>query len=154
MEACPLLPAAAILIATTAGTSITATSTSARFRSVPAFPTIRTAGACGSYPGSEPGQHVTGTAATFEEAREGFEAAWQVYLARRTEADFQAWRGERAWQTQKRAMWERGELLPSQKPNSRMRCACGETFDSHLPAHTLIHVPHITAPQQLDGIRR
>jgi hypothetical protein len=28
-------------------------------------------------------------------------------------------------------LWEAGERLPSQQPNSVMRCACGETFDSH-----------------------
>lgn len=45
-------------------------------------------------------------------------------------------------------MWERGEKLPSQTPNSLMRCACGETFDSHRLEHNLIHVPHITASQR------
>ena len=49
-------------------------------------------------------------------------------------------------------MWERGELLPSQRPNSLMHCACGERFDSQLLAHTLIHVPHITAAQRVDRI--
>jgi hypothetical protein len=47
---------------------------------------------CGFYPGSHPGECTTGAAATFGDARAGFEAAWRVFLARRTEADFQAWR--------------------------------------------------------------
>jgi hypothetical protein len=42
-------------------------------------------------------------------------------------------------------MWKAGELLPSQKPDSMMRCPCGETFDSHQLEHNLVHVPHITA---------
>jgi len=37
------------------------------------------------------GEHQDGTAASFEEARADFEEAWQVFLAKRTEADFQAW---------------------------------------------------------------
>jgi len=95
-----------------------------------------------------------GTAATFEQARADFEIEWRRFSARRTPADYQAWRDQRDWTDRKYAMWERGERVPSQKPNFLMRCACGETFDSHRLAHTLIHVPHITAAQQRDGIRR
>jgi hypothetical protein len=51
-------------------------------------------------------------------------------------------------------MWEAGEKLPSQQPNSLMRCPCGEVFDSHRIESTVIHVPHITAAQAADGIRR
>jgi hypothetical protein len=47
--------------------------------------------ACGFYPGSHPGEHRHGTAATFDQARADFEEAWQVFLANRTEADFQEW---------------------------------------------------------------
>lgn len=101
--------------------------------------------ACGFYPGCEPGEHTNGTAETFDQARAGFEDAWKVFLAKRTPADFQAWRDQRDWTERKYDMWARGERLPSQKPNSMMRCACGEMFDSHRLEHTLIHVPHITA---------
>ena len=38
--------------------------------------------------------------------------------------------------------------LPSQKPNSLMRCPCGQVFDSHKLEHSLIHVPHITAARR------
>jgi hypothetical protein len=41
-------------------------------------------------------------------------------------------------------MWERGEKLPSQRPNTMICCLCGRTFDSHR-LETLIHVPRITA---------
>jgi hypothetical protein len=100
---------------------------------------------CGFYPGSRPGECQHGTAASFDEARRDFEAAWRVFLSKRTEADFQAWRDERDWTARKYAMWEAGERLPSQKPSSLMKCPCGETFDSHRLEHTLIHVPHISA---------
>jgi hypothetical protein len=36
-------------------------------------------------------------------------------------------------------MWARGEKLPSQLPNSMMRCPCGERFDSHDPAESYVH---------------
>jgi hypothetical protein len=109
---------------------------------------------CGFYPGSEPGEYTNGTGETFEQAREEFEAAWLVFLSHRREADFQAWRNDRDWHARKYAMWQRGERLPSQEPSSLMRCACGETFDSHRLEQNLIHVPHITAAKATDGIRR
>jgi hypothetical protein len=52
------------------------------------------------------------------------------------------------------AMWERGELLPSQKPNSWMGCPCGERFDSHDPAGSYVHRRHIYTAQAVDGMRR
>jgi hypothetical protein len=105
---------------------------------------------CGFYPGTE----RYGSAETFEAARIEFEAAWRILLARCTESDFQTWRNDRDWHERKHAMWERGEKMPSQKPNSLMRCACGMTFDSHRPEDNLIHAPHIYASQQRDGVRR
>ena len=62
------------------------------------------------------------TAASFEEAGADFEEAWQVFLAKRTEADFQAWRDQQDWTARKYAMWQAGwqaaEKLPSQKPST------------------------------------
>ena len=69
---------------------------------------------CGFYPGSHPGEIQSGTSATFDEARAGFGSAWKIFLSNRTEADFQAWRHQRDQTDRKYAMWERGELLPSQ----------------------------------------
>jgi hypothetical protein len=100
---------------------------------------------CGFYPGSHPRDHTSGTAETFDQARERFEAAWRVFLAKLTEADFQARRDQQEWTERKRAMWKGGERLPSQKPNSLMTCPCGQIFDSHRLADTIVHVPHITA---------
>ena len=37
--------------------------------------------------------------------------------------------------------------MPSQMPNSLMRCPCGKVFDSHRLDNTVIHVPHITAAE-------
>jgi hypothetical protein len=66
---------------------------------------------CGFYPGSHPGEHLYGTAATFEQARADFEAAWKVFLAERTEADFQAWRDQEAWTREKYRRFDRGERM-------------------------------------------
>ena len=68
---------------------------------------------CGFYPGSRPGECTNGTAADFEEARADFEAAWRVFLAKRTEADFQAWREQQAWTAEKYRRFDRGERMPA-----------------------------------------
>ncbi|WP_456638532.1 hypothetical protein [Bradyrhizobium sp. USDA 10063] len=103
---------------------------------------------CGFYPGSNPGDGASGTAATFVSARAAFEAAWAIFLLKRTEADFEAWRRQHDWTARKYAAWARGENLPSQRPNSVMRCACGAAFDSHDPAESYDHRRHIYAAQQ------
>lgn len=61
---------------------------------------------CGFYPGSRPGECTTGTAATFDQARAAFLAGWTVFLSKRTDADFEAWREERDWTSRKYAAWE------------------------------------------------
>ncbi|WMT78749.1 hypothetical protein [Bradyrhizobium sp. Ash2021] len=77
---------------------------------------------CGFYPGSEPGEYLDGTVATFDQTRAEFEDAWRVFSAKRTEADYQAWRDQRDWTARKYAMWERGERFPSQiKVQTRSR---------------------------------
>ena len=106
---------------------------------------------CGFYPGSRPGECTIGTAATFDQARADFERAWKIFLSKRTEADFQAWRDQRDWTERKYALWDAGKKLepPSYgpgKPCSRFRrCPCGDVFDMHGPDEVLVHVPHITA---------
>jgi hypothetical protein len=87
-------------------------------------------------------------------ARADFEAAWRAILPTLTHADFQAWRLQRVWTERKYAMWERGKLLPSQKPSSMMRCPCGTTFDSYDPSGSYVHRQHIYAKQATDEIRR
>jgi hypothetical protein len=80
---------------------------------------------CGFYPGSRPGEITSGSAATFDQARAEFEAAWSVFLAKRTEADFEAWRFQRDSTAWKYAMWDAGLKLPTQTQAGRSRCFCG-----------------------------
>ena len=67
---------------------------------------------CGFYPGSHPGECTHGAAATLDQAKADFEAAWRVFLARRTEADSQEWRDHRDWTAQKYRRFDRGERMP------------------------------------------
>jgi hypothetical protein len=67
---------------------------------------------CGFYPGSRPGECTSGTTATFQAAREAFEAAWCVFLSNRSEADFQAWRDQQAWAAEKYRRFDRGQRMP------------------------------------------
>jgi len=45
-----------------------------------------------------------------------FETAWHVFLAKRAEADFQAWRDQRDWTERKYAAWDAGERTLEQIP--------------------------------------
>jgi hypothetical protein len=109
---------------------------------------------CGFYPGMEPGTHRNGIAATFEDARAAFEAAWQAILPKLTGAQFDEYRYSVASKAEIRAMRARGKKLPTELPNSFMRCVCGVKFDSHKPEESYEHRAHIYAAQALDGIRR
>jgi hypothetical protein len=79
---------------------------------------------CGFYPGSEPGDHRSGVAETFDEARTGFEAAWQKLSATWSEADYEARRRERDWTAWKDCMHRLALPLPTQRPNGIARCFC------------------------------
>ena len=81
----------------------------------------------GFFPKSErPGEIRSGTAATFEQAREAFGRAWQQdYLPTCTEQDFLAYRRRRAFEAWKHAMWAAPALLPTQTSDGRSRCFCG-----------------------------
>jgi hypothetical protein len=83
---------------------------------------------CGFYPGCNPGEHTNGTAETFDQARADFEAAWMVFLSKRTEADFQEYRRQRALTAWKYKMWDTGCRMPTQETSGRSRCFCGETI--------------------------
>jgi hypothetical protein len=67
---------------------------------------------CGFYPGSHPGEQQSGTAASFAEAGADFESAWRVFLSKRAEADFKAWRDQRDWTAEKYRRFDRGERMP------------------------------------------
>ena len=84
---------------------------------------------CGFHPGSDVKDHARGTAATFDQARADFEAAWRVFLPKCTEEGFQDWRRQRASTEWKYAMWEAGCRMPTQAVDGRTRCFCGEPID-------------------------
>ena len=84
---------------------------------------------CGFYPRSHHLEHHDGTAETFQQARAGFEAAWQDYMPGCTEADFTGYRRQRDWTAWKYAMWDAGMKLPTQLPDGRARCFCGTPID-------------------------
>jgi hypothetical protein len=99
---------------------------------------------CGFYPGSHPGEYQSGTAATFDQARADFEAAWRVFLSKRTEADFDEYRKHRAWTAWKYAMWDSGCKLPTQLASGRSRCFCGAVIDIKGTSQH-VHVAHMEA---------
>jgi hypothetical protein len=141
--------------------SITVTCTSARSRSALACRTTKTRGSgiAGSIL-SHPGEHQSGTAASLGEARADFERAWDVFLSKRAEADFKAWRDDRDWSARKYALWDAGKRLepPScgpGKPAHRFRkCPCGDVFDMYGPEEVFVHVPHIAATEAVLSARR
>jgi hypothetical protein len=57
------------------------------------------------------GECASGTAATFDLARTDFGRAWEVFLSKRIEADFQAWRHQRYWTAEKYRRFDRGERM-------------------------------------------
>jgi hypothetical protein len=97
------------------------------------------------------GECQSGTAASLDEARVGFEEAWNVFLASRTEADFQDWRDQRDWTAKKYALWDAGQRLEqpsygSGKPCSKfMKCIYREVFAMYEPAESVLHVAHLSA---------
>lgn len=81
---------------------------------------------CGFYPGCDP-QHATGgVAESFEEARAGFEQAWNRLSATRTEAHYELWRQSRDFHAWKGRMQAARLPLPSQRTSGRSHCFCGE----------------------------
>jgi hypothetical protein len=89
----------------------------------------------GFYPGTRPGEHLGGTAATLDQARDDFGRAWPGFLAKRTEDNFQAWRRNRAWTAWKYAMRDAGCRLPTQVTELRSRCFCGEEIGTSCEEH-------------------
>jgi hypothetical protein len=83
----------------------------------------------GFYPVSHRGEDTAGTAATFEQARRDFETAWRALQPKLSEADFQAYRQQRAFVSWKYAMWETSCKLPTQLPGGQSRCFCGAPID-------------------------
>jgi hypothetical protein len=70
---------------------------------------------CGFYCGSKPGECTSSTAATFDKARADCQAVWRVFLAKRTDAGFQAWRDQRDRTAENYRRFDRGGRMPPQR---------------------------------------
>jgi hypothetical protein len=104
----------------------------------------RGAGAAASIRAAIQRECTSGTAATFDQARADFEESWRVFLANRTEADFDEYRKHRAWTAWKYAMWDSGCKLPTQLASGRSTCFCGAVIDiKGMSRH--VHIAHMEA---------
>jgi hypothetical protein len=101
---------------------------------------------CGFYPGCDPSEFLTGSAPDFEQARADFEAAWRIFSAKRSAADYEAWRDDRDWRAWKFAMWDMGMKIPTQTRDGTARCFCGATITiSSVVGH--VRAAHKTRPR-------
>ena len=98
---------------------------------------------CGFYPGLEPGQHRSGVAKNFEDARTGFEADWHRLLPQLPETAFEECRRSRALHVWKERMWAFGCRLPTQETSSQSRCFCGEVIGLDCEQH--VYACHMEA---------
>ncbi|MEY9397923.1 hypothetical protein ABIF66_008742 [Bradyrhizobium japonicum] len=94
----------------------------------------------GFYPGTEPGTHRSGSAATFDEARVAFESAWRQVEPTLTEDNYEAWRLSRDYHAWKYRMWAEGCRMPTQNQNSQSTCFCGAPISISCEEH--IHTVH------------
>jgi hypothetical protein len=93
------------------------------------------------------GATTSGSATTFDQARSEFDAAWHVFLAKRTEEDFAAWRYQRDFTAWKYAMWDPGLKLPTQTQDDCARCFCGaEIYNAGIHAHVSRRRSRVPAP--------
>ena len=91
---------------------------------------------CGFYPGCDPGEQMHGTGETFEEAKAGFQAAWDRMRPTKTEAHFELWRYQRDFTAWKYRMWDEKCQMPTQRTKDRSRCFCGaEITNASVPKH-------------------
>ncbi|KAA0076102.1 hypothetical protein [Tardiphaga sp. P9-11] len=96
---------------------------------------------CGFYP-VQAGECYSGEALDFETARAAFDAAWKVFLQKRTEAEFEASRRQQQWTANKYALWDAG--FRNKLGRGPLHCPCGATFDPGIPEETMAHIEHIT----------
>jgi hypothetical protein len=69
---------------------------------------------------------MNGTAATFEDARDAFQRAWDRLAAKKTEAHFELWRRSLDFHAWKNRMHDEKMPMPTQRTDGRARCFCGE----------------------------
>ena len=99
---------------------------------------------CGFYTGSHPGDYTNGSAATFEQARADFGAAWRVFLSTRTEARFPGLAPRAGLDRVGIRVWDAGCKLPTHSAEGRSRCFCGEAIDiPGMPPH--VYAAHPSA---------
>jgi hypothetical protein len=84
---------------------------------------------CGFYPGVEPGQQRSGSAASYEKARAAFERAWRQLLPQLTPESFEVHRRHLTFERWKYRMWKEGFKLPTQLASGRLECLCGMPID-------------------------
>ncbi|MDA9506127.1 hypothetical protein XI09_16095 [Bradyrhizobium sp. CCBAU 11386] len=92
---------------------------------------------CGFYPGVDPGEHRSGIAETFDQARDGFQAAWDGLAATLTEKNYDTWREALDWMAWRDRMHSLALPLPTQRAEGIARCFCGDavsirTLDAHV----------------------
>jgi hypothetical protein len=96
---------------------------------------------CGFYP-LHRDECFRGEARDFDTARAGFDAAWKVFLPRRTEAEFEACRRQKQWTANKYALWDAG--YRNKLGRGPIQCACGAMFNPGIHEETMAHIEHIT----------
>jgi hypothetical protein len=91
---------------------------------------------CGFNPGCDRGEQKHGTGKTFEDARAGFQAAWDILRPKKTEAHFELWRHERDMTAWKYRMWKEKCSMPSQTTTGTSQCFCGSEITlASIPKH-------------------
>jgi hypothetical protein len=78
-----------------------------------------------------------GIAATLDEARTAFEAAWAIILPQCTAEDFAEHREQRAFVAWRYRMWDAGCRIPTQTVSGMSKCYCGALINSRT---SLAHV--------------
>jgi hypothetical protein len=96
---------------------------------------------CGFYP-LHRDECIRGEAREFDTARARFDAAWNVFLPKRTEVEFEAWRRQKQWTANIQALWDAG--YTEQIRRGEIHCPCGETFNPRFHEQTMAHISHIT----------
>ena len=91
--------------------------------------------AVGFYPGLDPGQHCSGSAASFDDARAAFERAWPQLEPRLSEAQFELWRRDRDFHAWKQRMQAAGLRIPTQIANDQSTCFCGTPITFAIEVH-------------------
>src|SRR3981189_3246865 len=84
---------------------------------------------CGFYPLTHRHEHAEGTAASFNQARDAFGAAWKAYLPKCPPSDFEECRRQRARTARNYAMHDAGMKMPTSLPSGRSQCFCGAAID-------------------------